>query len=72
MLEIDGEKGRIASRLPYGNVYVDGLELGQHAQVILRDRRMLSRDGIVVVIVALDKKEGKAGGLSRYRIARLR
>jgi ribonuclease J len=58
ILEIDGEKGRIVSRLPYGNVYVDGLVLGRHAQVILRDRRMLSRDGIVVVIVALDKKEG--------------
>jgi ribonuclease J len=36
--------------------------LGQHAQVILRDRRMLSRDGIVVVIVALDKKEGRLVG----------
>lgn len=59
ILEIDQEKGRIAGKLPYGNVYVDGLILGNHAQVILRDRKLLSRDGIVVVIVALDKKEGK-------------
>jgi mRNA degradation ribonuclease J1/J2 len=62
ILEIDGEKGRIAGRLPSGNVYVDGLVLGSHAHVILRDRKLLSRDGIVVVIVALDKKEGKLVG----------
>jgi len=62
ILEIDGEKGRIAGKLPYGNVYVDGLVLGRYAQVILRDRKLLSRDGIVVVIVALDKKEGRVVG----------
>ena len=62
ILEIDGEKGRITGKLPYGNVYVDGLVLGDYAQVILRDRKLLSRDGIVVVIVALDKKEGKLTG----------
>jgi len=63
MLELDGEKGRIAGRLPYGNVYVDGLVLGRHAQVILRDRKLLSRDGIVVVMVALDKNEGRLVGM---------
>ena len=62
ILEIDGEKGRITGKLPYGNVYVDGLVLGHHAQVILRDRKLLSRDGIVVVIVAIDKKDGKLVG----------
>ncbi len=62
ILEIDGQKGRIAGRLPYGNVYVDGLVLGTHAQVILRDRKLLSRDGIVVVIVALDKEHGRLVG----------
>ncbi|RPJ55640.1 MAG: ribonuclease J [Dehalococcoidia bacterium] len=62
ILEIDGEKGRITGKVPYGNVYVDGLVLGHHAHVILRDRRALSRDGIVVVIVAIDKKDGKLVG----------
>lgn len=57
ILEIDGERGRITGKLPYGNVYVDGLVMGNMANVILRDRKLLSRDGIVVVIVALDKKE---------------
>lgn len=62
ILEIDAEKGRIAGKIPYGNVYVDGLVLGRHAQVILRDRKLLSRDGIVVVILALDEKEGRLVG----------
>lgn len=62
VLEIDGDKGRVTSKLPYGNVYVDGLVLGRHAQVILRDRKALSRDGIVVVIVAINKKDGKIVG----------
>jgi ribonuclease J len=62
ILEIDGEKARITGKLPYGNVYVDGLVLGRHAHVILRDRKALSRDGIVVVIVAIDKKDGKLVG----------
>ncbi len=62
VLEIDGNNGRIATKLPYGNVYVDGLVLGDYAQVILRDRKLLSRDGIVVVIVAIDKKEGRLAG----------
>ena len=63
ILEIDGEKGRIVTKLPYGNVYVDGLVLGRHAQVILRDRKLLSRDGIVVVMLALDKNEGRLVGM---------
>jgi ribonuclease J len=62
VLELDAEKGRITGRVPYGNVYVDGLVLGHHAHVILRDRKALSRDGIVVVIVALDKKDGTLVG----------
>ena len=62
ILELDREKGKIAGRLPAGNVYVDGLVMGDLASVILRDRKLLSRDGIVVVIVAIDKKAGKIVG----------
>ncbi len=62
ILELDREKGRITTKLPIGNVYVDGLVMGDLASVILRDRRLLSRDGIVVVIVAIDKETGKIVG----------
>jgi ribonuclease J len=62
ILELDREKGRIAGKLPTGNVYVDGLVMGDLANVILRDRKLLSRDGIVVVIVAIDKEKGRIVG----------
>jgi ribonuclease J len=62
ILELDREKGRIAGKLPTGNVYVDGLVMGDLASVILRDRKLLSRDGIVVVIVAIDKEKGEVVG----------
>jgi ribonuclease J len=62
ILELDREKGRIAGKLPTGNVYVDGLVMGDLANVILRDRKLLSRDGIVVVIVAIDKEKGRIIG----------
>jgi len=62
ILELDREKGKIAGRLPTGNVYVDGLVMGDLASVILRDRKLLSRDGIVVVIIAIDKEAGKIVG----------
>jgi ribonuclease J len=62
ILELDREKGRVTTKLPTGNVYVDGLVMGDLASVILRDRRLLSRDGIVVVIVAIDKETGRIVG----------
>jgi ribonuclease J len=62
ILELDREKGRIVTKLPVGNVYVDGLVMGDLASVILRDRKLLSRDGIVVVIVAIDKEKGRIVG----------
>jgi ribonuclease J len=58
ILELDNNKGKVVERLPSENVYVDGLVMGNLANVILRDRKLLSRDGIVVVIVALEKNTG--------------
>lgn len=62
VLELDQKGGRIAEKIPSGNVYVDGLGVGDIGQVVLRDRRVLSRDGVVVVIIAIDKHTGKVVG----------
>jgi ribonuclease J len=59
ILELEPTKARIAGRIQFdNNVYVDGLVMGNYAGVVLRDRKLLSRDGIVVVIVAINKKNG--------------
>src|SRR4030042_1911760 len=55
ILELDRDKGKMNGRVTSDNVYVDGLVMSDLANVILRDRKLLSRDGIVVVIVAIDK-----------------
>jgi ribonuclease J len=62
ILDLTPEGGRVVGRVNSGNVYVDGLGVGDIGTVVLRDRRLLSRDGIVVVIMAIDKRRGKIVG----------
>jgi ribonuclease J len=62
ILELDPQSGKIMGKVPSGNVYVDGLSVGDIGSVVLRDRQMLSRDGMVVVIIAINKQTGKLVG----------
>jgi ribonuclease J len=62
ILELNASSARIAGKAPSGNVYVDGLSVGDIGNVVLHDRKMLSRDGIAVVVVAVDKESGTLVG----------
>jgi len=62
VLELDQQGARIATKISSSYVYVDGLGVGDIGQVVLRDRRALARDGILVVIIALDERTGKVVG----------
>jgi len=62
ILELSPEAGKITGKVSAGNVYVDGLSVGDIGSLVLRNRRMLSRDGIVVVIVAVNRQTGKLVG----------
>jgi len=62
ILELSPETGRVTGKVSSGNVYVDGLSVGDIGSVVLRDRRMLSRDGMVVVIIAVNRQTGKLVG----------
>jgi len=62
VLEIGRSSARVSGRITSSNVYVDGLSMGDLDSVVLRDRRMLSRDGIVVVIIAVNRQTGKVVG----------
>ncbi|WP_429757293.1 ribonuclease J [Bacillus sp. S10(2024)] len=46
-------------RIPAGNVYVDGLGIGDVGNIILRDRKQLAEDGMLVIVITLSKQEGK-------------
>ncbi len=58
VLEIDDESAGLGDRVSADYVYVDGLGIGDVDQFVLRDRAHLAADGVVVVIVAVDKRTG--------------
>ncbi len=59
VIEFDKGVGRLAERTPGGYVFVDGLSIGEVNQVVLRDRHHLSKDGFVVVVLAIDEQTGE-------------
>jgi ribonuclease J len=62
VLELTASAARKNGKVASGHVYVDGLSVGDIGGVVLRTRRMLSRDGIVVVIIAVNRQTGKLVG----------
>ena len=61
-LEIDENSARISEHVESGVVYVDGLSVGDVGQVVLRDRQLLSEDGIMTVVLAIDSQTGRLVG----------
>jgi ribonuclease J len=57
---VEFSKGKAVKtgKVPAGNVLIDGLGIGDVGNIVLRDRRLLSEDGILVVVVTLSKKSG--------------
>ena len=62
ILELGPQSARKTGKVSSGNVYVDGLSVGDIGGVVLRNRRMLSKDGIVVAIIAVNRQTGKLVG----------
>ncbi len=58
IFEITPEGARIAGKIQVGAVMVDGLGVGDVGNIVLRDRRQLAQDGIMIVVVAIDKETG--------------
>jgi len=59
-LVIDEHGARFGARERAGMVYVDGLEIGDVTDAALRDRRLLSADGVVIVVAAISGADGRA------------
>jgi ribonuclease J len=59
-LEIDDRGARFGKPERAGMIFVDGVEIGDVADVALRDRRMLSADGIFVVVATVDEQDGSS------------
>ncbi|TVY10601.1 ribonuclease J [Paenibacillus cremeus] len=57
-IEIQDGVARKGSKVTAGNVLIDGLGVGDVGNIVLRDRKLLSQDGILVVVVTLSKQDG--------------
>lgn len=55
-VEFSKRKGQRTTKIPAGHVLIDGLGVGDVGNIVLRDRRLLSKDGILVVVITLNKK----------------
>lgn len=62
VLEINSSGAHISGKVPAGQVYLDGKNIVDMDSPVLRDRRILSKDGAVVVIFAIDKNSHKPLG----------
>ncbi len=58
VLEIDSKGARFSGTVPAGKVLVDGYGVGDVGNIVLRDRRHLSQDGLIVVVASVDTEAG--------------
>jgi len=59
VLEFSRRKGRASGRVTAGKVMVDGLGVGDVGNVVLRDRKLLSQDGILIIALTIDRESGQ-------------
>ena len=58
ILEIDAKEAKIKGSVPSGKILVDGLGVGDVGNIVLRDRKHLSEDGMIIIVVTLQKETG--------------
>jgi len=59
VLELNQQGARISGTVPSGQVMVDGLGVGDVGNIVLRDRRHLSQDGLIIVAMSMDVESGQ-------------
>jgi ribonuclease J len=59
VVDLVGGVANIVGKIPVGYVYVDGLEVGDIGESVLKDRRILGEDGFLSILVAVDLEVGK-------------
>jgi ribonuclease J len=59
VLEIDGGGARVRERVQVGDVYVDGLGVGDVSQSVMRDRWSMGTDGFFLVVLTIERQTGR-------------
>jgi ribonuclease J len=58
VIETDGVEMKITSQVPAGRVLVDGLGVGDVGSIVLRDRKHLAQDGLIIVVATIESESG--------------
>lgn len=58
VLEVNKNEAKVTGNVPVGQIMVDGLGVGDVGNIVLRDRKHLSQDGLMVVVVSMDREMG--------------
>ncbi|ATP41313.1 ribonuclease J [Solibacillus sp. R5-41] len=58
VVDIAGTVARQTRSIPAGDTYVDGIGIGEVGEIVLRDRKQLSEDGMLVIVVTISKYDG--------------
>lgn len=59
VIELDGVEMKVVNQVPAGRVLVDGLGVGDVGSIVLRDRKHLAEDGLIIVVATMDNNTGK-------------
>ncbi|MGE6486752.1 ribonuclease J [Paenisporosarcina sp. NPDC076898] len=59
VVDVNNATARQTRKVPSGNIFVDGLGIGDVGNIVLRDRKLLSEDGMIVIVVTLSKSDGQ-------------
>ena len=56
VLEIDNDHAKVTGTVPSGKILVDGLGVGDVGNIVLRDRKLLAQDGLIIVVATISKE----------------
>ena len=59
VVDLKDSVARQTRKIPSGDTYVDGMGIGEVGEIVLRDRKQLSEDGMLVIVLTISKTERK-------------
>ena len=62
VMEFGQNFAKMVNKVPVNYIYVDGTTVGDVSQIVVRDRQLLSRDGVMIVVVMIDRHSGELVG----------